>query len=96
MVRGLGERLFFLRVRRNLTRKEVGEVVNISPVSLAQYEAGDVNPKLETLAKLADFYKCSTDFLLTGKDKYKLDVSGLTDSQISLIEIIIKHFIEEK
>ncbi|MCH5300947.1 MAG: helix-turn-helix transcriptional regulator [Ruminococcus sp.] len=60
------KRLTDLREKRGLKRQEVAddEKVKISRASLEYYEKGKRKPDIEILAKLADFYGVSTDYLL--------------------------------
>ena len=60
----LGENLKTLRVKRNLTQKAVANSVNVSNVSIQNYERGFRNPPLETLIALADFFNVSLDSLV--------------------------------
>ncbi|SFX78080.1 Helix-turn-helix [Thermoactinomyces sp. DSM 45891] len=60
----LGERLKKARLRTKLMQKEAAEQIGISNVTLSHYEKGDRNPDPDTLAKLANLYKVSVDWLL--------------------------------
>lgn len=88
MIRGFGERLQTLRKSRHLSQKEVAATLNISASVLSNYESSERTPSVENLVALANFYHCSTDYLL-GFEKYTpstvLDVSGLSDEQIQLL-----------
>lgn len=57
-----------LRQKNNLTLKELNQQLkntgfNISPDSLAKYERGDRNPKIEKWQELADFFGVSVPYL---------------------------------
>lgn len=52
------------RKRRNLTQKEVAQKLDTSRVTVARWECGINNPKLETVKKLAKLYDCTTDELI--------------------------------
>ena len=61
-----------LKEARNLTgftQKEVAKEINISNVSISQYENGSREPDINTLSKFADFYGCSVDWLI-GRGDY--------------------------
>ncbi|MDE6913371.1 MAG: helix-turn-helix domain-containing protein [Lachnospiraceae bacterium] len=53
------------------TQVEVCKELNIPQSTLANYETGRTQPDLETLAKLADFYEVSIDWLLGTKGENK-------------------------
>ena len=58
------ERLRGLRKEQGLTIKETASRLNISFSALSNYEMGNRSPDFNTLIKLANFYKVTTDYLL--------------------------------
>ena len=58
------------REETGFTQREVAQEVNLPQSTIAKYETGKLEPSLETLGKLADFYGVSTDWLL-GTGKYR-------------------------
>lgn len=96
MVEGMGYRLAELRNRRRLSQKEVAAALGLSQSNISQYELSEASPKLETLVKLAAFYGCSLDYLVTGKSDMErrkvLDVSMLSDEQYTLIRDFVESF----
>jgi transcriptional regulator with XRE-family HTH domain len=59
----LGKRLKYLREKFNYSQKRVADSIGISNVQLSRYESGDRNPDPELIAKFADFFDVTTDFL---------------------------------
>ena len=57
------------RKKRNLTQKEVAEKLGTSRVTVARWECGINNPKLNTIRKLAKLYDCTTDELINKKEE---------------------------
>ena len=55
---------------RDLTQKQMGEILNCSQRIYSNYECGDVDIPTQILIKLAEFHKTSVDYLL-----------GLTDEK---------------
>ena len=60
-----GERIRAARKNAGLTQKQLGERLNISYQTIAQWENGLRNPKLETLRKIAKEVRCPITDLLT-------------------------------
>ena len=58
-----------LREDRNLSQKELANACSISPSCICQLETGVRNPTGSTLFALADFFECSTDYLLGRSDE---------------------------
>ena len=52
------------RLKRNLTQEDVAKILNIARASYAQYETGKNPPTTESIIKLAELYRVSTDYLL--------------------------------
>lgn len=59
-----------LREDHDLTQKEMAEILHISQRTYSHYENGTRNIPLDVLVALADYYGCSTDYLL-GRAKKK-------------------------
>lgn len=65
----IGERLKKLRGKRS--QEEVAQQIGISRARLSHYENERSEPDHEILKKIADFYKVTTDFLITGDSSQK-------------------------
>lgn len=66
----MNEVLTVLRKENNLSQEQIAEKINVSQRAYAHYEKGDRQPNIETMIKLADYYKISLDYL-TGRYKIK-------------------------
>ena len=92
MINGLPQKLKTLRMKYNLSQKEVASMLGISPSVVSGYETGERTPSLENLLALSYLYKCSADYLL-GKEQTKpsfiLDLDGLNDQQLQALSILI-------
>lgn len=53
-----------IREDRDIKQKEIAQVLHVSQNTYSQYETGVIALTAETLIQLADFYKCSVDYLL--------------------------------
>jgi transcriptional regulator with XRE-family HTH domain len=58
------ERIRHLREDKDLTQKQVGQLLNMSQTGYNQYEIGKNDIPTTVLIKLANFYNTSTDYLL--------------------------------
>jgi transcriptional regulator with XRE-family HTH domain len=58
-----------LRAERGLTQREVAEWFNVTREAFSGWESGRAQPDFDTLAKLADAFMVSTDFLLGRTDE---------------------------
>lgn len=58
------ERIRNLREDKDLTQKQMGEILTCSQRVYSNYERGDIDIPTAVLIKLADFHKVSVDYLL--------------------------------
>lgn len=62
------QRLEDIRSDRDLTQKEVAEILNMRPEVYRRYEKGIREIPVWALIKLADYYETSTDYILGRTD----------------------------
>ena len=67
----IGERLKALRLKHNVTQRQVSEAINVSSVSLQRFEYGTVRPSIDSLVALADYFNVSLDYLVGRSDDPK-------------------------
>lgn len=63
------KRIRDLREDRDLTQKQVAQMLGMSQTGYSKYETGENDIPTAVLIKLADFYNTSTDYLLGRTDK---------------------------
>lgn len=72
MIRVRYQRIRELREDRDLTQKQMGEILFCSQRVYSNYERGDLDIPTEILIKLADFYDVSVDYILNRTDKKQI------------------------
>jgi len=70
-----------LRAFKNLNQTEFADLFNIKRSSIGAYEEGRAEPKLETIIKIADYFKLSLDDVITKE---------LTINQITKFDVNFK------
>ena len=65
------ERIRNLREDKDLTQKQVGQILNMSQTGYNQYEIGKNDIPTKVLISLANFYNTSIDYLLGITDEIK-------------------------
>ena len=71
-----------LRKERGLNQRTVSKALGVSQAVLSHYENGLREPGLEFVARIADYYKVSTDFLLgrtMSREDYTITAEDLPD-----------------
>ena len=76
----LGEKIKKYREEKKMTQVEVAEVLGVKPATISKYEAGILEPNIESLKKLSELFAVSVDELLK---EDKIDVS-----KINVLEVL--------
>lgn len=76
----LGEKIKKYREEKKMTQAEVAKVVEVKPATISKYEAGTLEPNIESLKKLAELFGVSVDELLK-EDEFDV-------SKINVIEVL--------
>jgi len=58
-----------LREDKDLTQKQIAEILGMSQTGYSKYETGENDIPTHILIKLADFYHTTTDYILERTDK---------------------------
>lgn len=85
-------RLKELRKQKSLTQEQLAKRLWVTKSIVSAYELGTRFPSLDVLIKLAYTFNVSTDYLLGINKKRSLDVSELSEKQISVVNDIISEF----
>ena len=88
----LNENIRQLRTNFGISQVELAKRLNVSKQCVSNWENDNVLPSIEMLVKLSKLFLVTTDALLGRDDMVLIDVSGLTQEQISHISLIIKDF----
>lgn len=62
------ERLRSMREERNLTQKNIAEVLGVSQRTYSDYESGRLRIPVDRLLILAKYYDCSVDYISGASD----------------------------
>ncbi|MBQ8427946.1 MAG: helix-turn-helix transcriptional regulator [Clostridia bacterium] len=62
------ERLKSLRQEMNATQNQLADALQTTQRKISYWESGKIEPDLQSLWKIADFFDVSIDFLLGRKD----------------------------
>lgn len=78
-----------LMENRNVTQKDLANVVDVRPQTISQYKNGLTQPTADNLLKIAQFFHISVDYLLTGLSSDNSDINkelGLTEDAIKMLK----------
>ena len=92
----LGENIKKLRTSYNLNQVELAKKLNVSKQCVSNWENDNIQPSIEMLELLANFFSVSTDFLLGRDNKNTIDVDGLSIEEVAHIKLIISDILKRK
>lgn len=84
-----GERLYQLRTQRGLSQAELASYLNKSKQSVSNWENDNILPSIDMLIALSKFFGVSCDYLLELDDRKYLEVTGLTEKELTHVQLII-------
>ena len=85
----LNENIKKLRLANGLNQVEFAKNLCVTKQCVSNWENDNVVPSIDMLCKIADFFGVSTDYLLGRSERRVVEVSNLTDEQISHITSIV-------
>lgn len=78
------KRLKELREDANLTQQKLSEKLFVDRATIASYEkTGKALPSVEVLYRYADFFNCTTDWILGRTDSKKFKITKNNDIEIT-------------
>ena len=88
----LGEKLYTLRTKQNMTQEQLAEKMNVSTPYIAKIENGKQTGPIELAVEFAEFFAVSLDYLLVGKGDFaeeqkrglRMAISLLSELEASL------------
>ena len=95
MIETLGSRLKKLRNSKHLRQEQVANLIGVNKSAISYYENDTRQPTYASLIRLASIYNVTTDYLLGIKQEDMFDTSGLTTSDILLVENMIQALSEK-
>ena len=76
----LREKIKLYRENKKMTQNEVAETLGVKAATISKYEAGTLEPNIESLKKLADLFEVSVDELIK-EDTFDI-------SRINILEVL--------
>lgn len=83
-----GERLRMLRRERDLTQKQLADLLHIARSTIAGYERGGKEPDNERLKQIANFFGVSVDFMIGASNDRNAGTSFAVPEAAEIIEAL--------
>ena len=81
----LNENIKKLRIAKGLNQVEFAKFLSVTKQCVSNWENDNVQPSVEMLIKIAEFFAVSTDFLLGRTSSLLINADGLTNEQYTLV-----------
>lgn len=85
----LNENIKNLRKARNISQVELANTLGVTKQCVSNWENDYIQPSIEMLIKIAEYFKVTTDFLLGLDEGVTIDASGLSDAEVAHIRLLI-------
>ncbi|MBQ8227726.1 MAG: helix-turn-helix transcriptional regulator [Clostridia bacterium] len=85
-----GAKLKLLRKGQNLTQQQLADRVGVAKSVVSYYESGDRYPSYDVMIKIAHIFHTTTDYLLDENRTRVVDVSGLSEEDISVVINVVE------
>lgn len=85
----LSKKIREIRLAKNISQVELARALNVSKQSVSNWENDNIQPSIDMLIKLSEFFSVSTDCLLGLDNENYIKVDGLTPKEIAHIRQII-------
>ena len=59
-----GERLRELRTEKNISAKQLGDILKVSDATIIRWENDTMSPKIDYILPLCKYFKVTSDYLL--------------------------------
>lgn len=78
-----------LRKNKKISQQKLAEIILVTQQSINKYENHDVEPSIDTLIKIADYFEVSVDYLIGRTDIKEMastiNMNNLNPSEIKII-----------
>lgn len=81
-----------LRESFGLSQVDLAKKLNVSKQCISNWENDNVQPSIEMLEKLSDFFDVTTDYLLGRTAEETITTGNMTAEQIAHIRLLVKDF----
>lgn len=90
----LGEQIYVLRTARNLSQVQLADKLSVTKQSVSNWKNNNILPSVDMLKKIANFFHCSTDYLLElDNRRVFIETTNLTLEQAAHIQQLVSDLI---
>ena len=79
-----------LRTAHNYSQVQLAEKLGVSKQTVSNWENNNILPSIDMLIRISSFFSVTTDYLLELDTRHYIEVTGLTETQLTHIQQIIE------
>lgn len=91
-----GKRLKMLRTENKLTQEDLGKVLKLSKANISKYESGSIDPNIDTLKMMSQYFDVSIDYLLGKQDVKNIENKNVKNDEEKDIEELLEETMEQQ
>lgn len=92
----LSDKIRTIRLAKGISQVDLGKAIGVSKQSVSNWENDNIQPSIDMLVQIADYFGVSTDYLLDRETTRTLDCKNLTEEEISHIQDLINDIAKYK
>lgn len=92
----LSDKIRSIRLAKGISQVDLGKAIGVSKQSVSNWENDNIQPSIDMLVQIADYFGVSTDYLLDRETTRTLDCKNLTEKEISHIQDLINDIAKYK
>ena len=85
-----GNTLKTLRLRENMIQAQLAQKLGLTQSVISAYETGLRLPSYDVLIHISKIFKVSTDYLLGVESQQGIDLSGISEEEVTALKNLIK------
>lgn len=85
-----GNTLKTLRLRENMTQAQLAQKLGLTKSVISAYETGLRLPSYDVLIHISKIFKVSTDYLLGVESQQGIDLSSISEEEVTALKNLIK------
>ncbi len=86
----LSEKIKELRLSFGISQVKLAEDLGVSKQCVSNWENDNVQPSVDMLIKIVKYFNVSCDYMLGIQSQTQIDVSGLKESEIAHVKMLVK------
>lgn len=84
------DKLSMLRTSHRLQQLELAKIIGVSKQTISNWENSNIQPSVDMIIRLAEYFGVPTDYLLDLNNKVFLEVTGIDGEQLAHLRQIAK------